>query len=240
MESSVEYKTIENINNAKYTNLYYIDSKFYFLTTKQHKNINIKPIKTLGGPEHLRRINPTRYNLLPIVKYFENEIDLNNYVLSLNLKELTKPTLRFSHYYYHNISHGLYDALYPIFLCYLRFFTGNEYDSFNRKTKETVYNEKGELKKTYNTVIDDENHVFYDYYSDSLVNFLAIKETRLNNKGRVFIEAILDGQDRLLEKNVFYYDENERIVEIKKYDMIRKNVSEDYKIPVQVHTYEYD
>ena len=100
--------------------------------------------------------------------------------------------------------------------------------------------EKGELEKTYNTVIDDENHVFYDYYSDSLVNFLAIKETRLDNKGRVFIEAILDGQDRLLEKNVFYYDQNERIVEVKKYDMIRKNVSEDYKIPVQVHTYEYD
>ena len=131
MESSVEYKTIENINHAKYTNLYYIDSKFYFLTTKHHKNINIKSIKTLGGPEHLRRIHPTRYNLLPIVKYFENEIDLNNYVLSLNLKELTKPTLRFSHYYDHNIAHGLYDALYPIFLCYLRFFTGNEYDSFN-------------------------------------------------------------------------------------------------------------
>jgi len=39
---------------------------------------------------------------------------------------------------------------------------------------------------------------------------------------------------------VFYYDQNERIVEVKKYDMIRKNVSEDYKVPVQVHTYEYD
>ena len=69
---------------------------------------------------------------------------------------------------------------------------------------------------------------------------MAIKETRLDSKGRIFIEAILDGQDRLLEKNVFYYDENERIVEMKKYDMIRKNVSEDYIIPVQVHTYEYD
>ena len=79
----------------------------------------------------------------------------------------------------------------------------------NRKIKEVIYNKNGELEKTYNTVIDDESHVFYDYYSDSLVNFLAIKETRLNNKGRIFIEAILDGQDRLLEKNVFYYDENE-------------------------------
>ena len=69
---------------------------------------------------------------------------------------------------------------------------------------------------------------------------MAIKETRLDNKGRVFIDAILEGQDNLLEKNVFYYDKNERIAEVKKYDMIRKNVSKDYKIPVQVHTYEYD
>ena len=59
--------------------------------------------------------------------------------------------------------------------CFFRIKT-YEYDSYNRKTKETVYNEKGELKKTYNTVIDDENHVFYDYYSDSLVNFLLLKK----------------------------------------------------------------
>ena len=69
---------------------------------------------------------------------------------------------------------------------------------------------------------------------------MAIKETRLDSKGRIFIEAILDGQDKLLEKNVFYYDKNERIIEIKKYDMIRKNISEDYKVPIQVHTYEYE
>ena len=115
-----------------------------------------------------------------------------------------------------------------------------EYDTLNRKTKTTVYNEKGGIEKTYDTVFDDESHVFYDYYSDSLVNFSTIKETRLDSKGRTYIEAILDGQDRLLEKNVFYYDENEKIIEIKKYDMIRRNASEDYKVPMKVHTYEYD
>ena len=115
-----------------------------------------------------------------------------------------------------------------------------EYDRLGRKTKTTIFNEKGAIEKTYDTVFDDEGHVFYDYYSDSLVNFSAIKETRLDSKGRTYIEAILDGQDRLLEKNVFYYDEKDRVVEIKKYDMLRRNISEDYKVPIRVHTYEYD
>ncbi len=115
-----------------------------------------------------------------------------------------------------------------------------EYDILNRKTKEIIYNERGIIEKIYNTVFDDESYVFYDYYSDSLVNFSAIKETRLDSKGRTYIEAILDGQEKLLEKSVFYYDEKERIIEIKKYDMIRKTSSKDYNIPIRVHTYEYN
>ena len=63
----------------------------------------------------------------------------------------------------------------------------------NRRIKEVVYDKTGKVKNTINTVIDDESDVFYDYYSDSLVNFLAIKETRLDSKGRTFIESIFDG-----------------------------------------------
>ena len=73
-----------------------------------------------------------------------------------------------------------------------------------------------------------------------MVNFSAQRETLLDNKGRTYIEAILDGQERLLEKNVYYYDVNDRIIEIKKYDMIKRDLSEEYKIPIRVHTYEYE
>ncbi len=183
---------------------------------------------------------------------FEHRELYNNYCLTITSydfdslktpvkrKEYFDPSVIFQTIYFHsaegNLTHETTSG-------YLGASLGSktyEYDTYNRKIKEVVYNEKGELKKTYNTVFDDENHVFYDYYSDSLVNFLAIKETRLDSKGRTFIEGILDGQDKLLEKNVFHYDKNGRIVKIKKYDMIRKNVSEDYKIPVQVHVYEYN
>jgi len=131
MASHVEYKIIEDITHAKYTNLYYINSKFYYLTTVKFEDINLKPIKTLGGPEHTQRISLQEYNLNPIIKYFSNNEELNTYVNSLEIKELTNPTLHFSHYYEHNIAHGLYDALYPIYLCYLNFYNDHEYDSFN-------------------------------------------------------------------------------------------------------------
>ena len=58
MTSTVEYKTVENIQHVKYTNLYYINSEFYYFAVKHSDSIDIKPIKTLGGPEHTRRIRP--------------------------------------------------------------------------------------------------------------------------------------------------------------------------------------
>lgn len=130
MDSNVNYINIENILHAKYSNLYYINSKFYYFTIKNNKK-NIKKMKTLGGPEHLRRLHENDYNILPIIKYFNNKLDLEKYVLTLKIKNIITPTLHFSHYYDHNIAHGLYDALYPIFLCYLRFFKEKKYDLFN-------------------------------------------------------------------------------------------------------------
>ena len=115
-----------------------------------------------------------------------------------------------------------------------------EYDDKNRKIKEVVYNQKGEVEKTYYIVFDDENDVFYDYYSDSLVNFSAIKETRLNSNGNAYVETTLNGHDNLLEKSVFYYDKNQKIIEVKKYDMVRRSISENNKVPMQIHAYEYE
>ena len=128
-ESFAEFKMFEEIEQVKYTNLYYINKNFYYFTTKI--NINLKSIKTLGCPEHTRKINEKVYIIKPIIKYFENEEKLNNYVKKLNYKEYKKPTLYISHYYQHNIGHGLYDALYPIYLSYLSFFNDAEYETFN-------------------------------------------------------------------------------------------------------------
>jgi hypothetical protein len=57
--------------------------------------------------------------------------------------------------------------------------------------------------------------------------------------GQPYIEAILDGEERLLEKNVFSYDDRGRITQIKQYDMIRRG-RDDQQIPVKVMTYEYE
>ncbi len=185
-------------------------------------------------------------------KGFEHRELYNNYCLTITSyhfdsqktpikqKEYFDPSVIFQTIYFHNKKGNLTHETTTGYLGISLGSKAYEYDMYDRKTKKFLYNEKGELEKTYNTVIDDESHVFYDYYSDSLVNFSAIKETRLDSKGRVFIKSVLDGQDKLLEKNVYYYDENERIVEIKKYDMVRRSISRAYQVPIQVHTYEYD
>ena len=54
------------------------------------------------------------------------------------------------------------------------------------------------------------------------------------------MEAILDGQDRLLEKSVYLYDTKGRIKEVKYYDMLRRGREGKDEIPIRAHTYEYD
>ena len=62
----------------------------------------------------------------------------------------------------------------------------------------------------------------------------------LDNQGRKYVEAILDGQDRVLEKNVYFYDKKGRVQEIKQYDMLRRGREGINEIPIRVNTYEYD
>ena len=51
----------------------------------------------------------------------------------------------------------------------------------------------------------------------------------MNSEGNTFVETILNGHDNLLEKTVFYYDKDERIIELKKYDMVRRSSSKTIK-----------
>jgi hypothetical protein len=130
--SNYTEKELENICHVKYENIYYIDSKFYYFTTEQNIKKKIKKIKTLGGPEHTNKINENEYIFFPIIKNFKDKNDLKKYVNIIeNLKEITEPTIYVSHYYEHNIGHGLYDTLYPLYLCYLNFYKNCDNDKIN-------------------------------------------------------------------------------------------------------------
>ena len=127
-ETSVEYKTIDNINHVRYKNIYYINNNFYCLTTE---DILIKPVKTLGGPEHSGRIEEKHYELNPIIQKFRTTSELNEFVNSYDIKNINNVSTYLSHYYDHNIAHSLYDALYPIYLAYLNFYRLNPDNNFN-------------------------------------------------------------------------------------------------------------
>ena len=61
---------------------------------------------------------------------------------------------------------------------------------------------------------------------------------RLDNKGRQQVIAHLDEDGGLKGKKIYTYDENDRIVQITRYDMIHSE-NESNEIPVTVMTYEY-
>jgi len=114
-----------------------------------------------------------------------------------------------------------------------------EYDILGRRTKSTLYNSNGVVEETLNYVFDDDDFKNYEYLVDSTLKLISKKEMLLDDMGRPYIEAILDGEERLLEKNVFSYDDRGRIAQIKQYDMIRRG-RDDQQIPVKVMTYEYE
>lgn len=114
-----------------------------------------------------------------------------------------------------------------------------EYDILGRRTIATHYNSNGIMAESINTVFDDDNFKHYKYLADSTFKLISKEEMLLDNRGRPYIEAILDGEEKLLEKNVYSYDDKGRIAQIKQYDMIRRG-RDDQQIPVRVMTYEYE
>ena len=115
-----------------------------------------------------------------------------------------------------------------------------EYDFLGRKTKEILYSESGLTDRTLSIVYDDDNFKIYNYYSDHLMELLSIRELILDDLDRTYIELMLEGDEKVLEKSVYYYDKKNRISKIKKYDMVRKGKEYKNKIPIILHTYEYD
>ena len=117
--------------------------------------------------------------------------------------------------------------------------TSFEYDILGRRTKTIFFNSNGVKEESINLVFDDDNFKHYEYLADSTLKLISKTELLLDDMGRPYIEAILDGEERLLEKNVYSYDKKGRIAQIKQYDMVRRGRN-DQKIPIKVKTYEYD
>ena len=114
-----------------------------------------------------------------------------------------------------------------------------EYDILGRKIKIISYNTDGQIDETINFIYDDNNYKIFEYYLDSASDIFLKKETLLNSNGAPYIEAFLDNKNRVLEKNVFYYDKKGRINQVKQYDMIRQKQYDNMQIPIRVSIYEY-
>ena len=122
MNSKFYYENKENIKRVKYENIYFFNNEFYFLTLD--KNIQLQEVKLLGGPEHSGCIHKNEYIFKPNIKFFNNEKEINNFLYK-EIIEIKGISNYFSHYYEHNIGHGLFDALYPSFLTLHNFFNEN-------------------------------------------------------------------------------------------------------------------
>ena len=113
------------------------------------------------------------------------------------------------------------------------------YDILGRKTQVKTYDRDGLLYENLNISHDDKLSKTYEYYFDSSAQLFSVKETLLNNQGNPYIIAVLDDEDRILEKSVYYYDAQGRIDQIKQYDMVRQRLYDNFQIPVKVSIYEY-
>ena len=78
----------------------------------------------MGGALHIKYKN--RFTLLPTIKLFLDNVELKNYIYKYNCYTIDDVTNCLTHYWDHNISHGLFDALYPVFLTLLRFYSEKE------------------------------------------------------------------------------------------------------------------
>ena len=113
------------------------------------------------------------------------------------------------------------------------------YDDLGNLLNTKVYDSNGQLLETINNVININDYKINEFIVDTTQKVLSEKETRLDYKKRPKVVAIIDGNNRLLEKKTFSYDSLERISEIREYDMLRRG-AEDREIPIRVLVYEYD
>lgn len=108
MSSIIAYRDMDRISLE---NVYLINGKLQFLCTKEDTlkdrlgDVMISATDTLLDNIHIRT--------------FRDDTELDAYVKGLELETVKGDTCYASHFYDWNVAHGLYDTLYPLYLCYL-------------------------------------------------------------------------------------------------------------------------
>ena len=255
----------DNDGNRISTTLYGSNDSLYWREFHKYDNSGKIIKKIRYSPEHA--INPEMfgenydgeklvwtesYNFNSLGNSFEIKEMYDNYCLVIStynldstkapkkIAEYFDPSVLFQTTFFHN-ENGLLS--HEVSVGYLGQSLGSktyDYDKDGQRVKKTIYNAQGTLQEITSFVFNDDSIISYDYFSDSLLKLSSIKELLLDSFGRPYIETIADGDDRVLEKNVYYYDEMGRVSKIKNYDMIRREREDDEKIPIRVHSYEYD
>lgn len=119
MESKITIINKDGIECVKYENLYFISNEYIFMTT--NPEVVLKQVYTCGGA--LNNTYKDRFTLLPIIKEFSNINELNDYINKYDFNNIDDVTCCLTHYWDHNISHALFDVLYPIYLALLQFYS---------------------------------------------------------------------------------------------------------------------
>ena len=175
----------------------------------------------------------------------------NNYILEItkfkidslnNIKKLNEyfdPSVIFRTIYFHNNENKLIKEITVGKYGKSIGSKSYEYDILGRKIKETSFNNDGLINEIIKYIYDNNNFMKYEEYLDSSMEVFLKREILLNNQENPYIEAIIDGKDRILEKNIYYYDNMGRIDKVKKYDMARQKQYNNMQIPVKVSIYEY-
>lgn len=104
------YNLVDEIENLSicYNNIYYINGQLKYLTTKN---------------ENLPYVNkwPNSFRWKPELILFDTEDDISKYVLNLQNLEHIELAAFCDMVWAHNIGHGLFDGLYPIYLALVKF-----------------------------------------------------------------------------------------------------------------------
>lgn len=110
MSKLSSYKTIDTINqlSIEYKNLYSIDGVIYYFTLAN---------------ENLPLVNKFTdlYKWAPVVKVFNSEEEIDNYLSSFNSIQNVELATLGDNLWYGNIGHALFDGLYPLYLALVKF-----------------------------------------------------------------------------------------------------------------------
>ena len=99
-----------------------------------------------------------------------------------------------------------------------------------------IFFERGQTTQALETLYSlNENFQSYPYWVGK--SYITIGEIFIYENDNFQAEATLLS---IVENTSIEEIKNEKIIEVKKYDMVRRSISENNKVPMQIHAYEYE